>query len=48
MDPKTTKCEELQWVRLELEVGDLPAIPRQIAIVDHGKYFLTTISIEGD
>lgn len=48
MDPKTSSCEELRWVRLELEIRDLRAIPRQIAIVDHGKYFPSTISIEGD
>lgn len=46
MDEKTSCCEELRWVRLEINGGDLRNILRMISLIVNGKYFPIIVSIE--
>lgn len=48
VDPFSSSCGELRWVRLELLEGDLRNIPRQLAMTDDSKYYPVLITIEGE
>lgn len=48
VDPVTSTCKELRWIRLELLEGDLRNILQQLAVMDNGKYFQVLITIEGE
>lgn len=48
VDKRSLNCEELRWVRLEVDIADFRRIPRLISVVDRGQAFPVGITIEGD